>query len=76
MGAIREQLAAGQLNAITIAIYTIFSAALAMAGGAAAGVKLAGKDLGNELAASMGAMFGPIGAVPGILLALVILTFI
>jgi hypothetical protein len=39
-------------------------------------VKLAGKDLGNELAASMGAMFGPIGAVPGILLALVILTFI
>ena len=40
-------------------------------GGALAGIQLAGKDLGTELAGAMGAMFGPTGAVPGILLGLI-----
>jgi hypothetical protein len=45
-------------------------------GGALAGILLAGKDLGNELAGAMGAMFGPTGAVPGVLLGLIILALL
>lgn len=44
---------------------------LSMAGGA-----LAGKDLGNELAAMMGAMFGPTAAVPAVLVGLIVLALI
>jgi hypothetical protein len=40
-----------------------------------AGVVLGGKDLGNSLAASMGALYGPMAAVPGILIGLIILAF-
>jgi hypothetical protein len=40
------------------------------------GVTLAGKDLGNELAALMGGMFGPVAATPGILLGLIVLAFL
>ena len=49
---------------------------LSMAGGAVAGVRLAGKDLGNELAAMMGAMFGPTAAVPAVLVGLVVLALL
>lgn len=68
------QLAAGHLNAITVSIWMVLAFALAMAGGALAGVWLAGKDLGNELAAMMGALLGPTGAVPGVVAGLIILT--
>lgn len=71
-----QQLLSGQLTVITLLIWTVIIFALSAVGGALAAVKLAGKDLGNELAASMGAMFGPTGAVPGILLGLIILAFI
>lgn len=37
---------------------------LGIAGGAAAGVRLAGKDLGNALAAMMGGFFGPTAVAP------------
>lgn len=76
MEAIMHQLVSGQLTVLTVLIWTVIIFLLSMAGGAIAAVKLAGKDLGNELAASMGAMFGPTGAVPGILLGLIILAFI
>lgn len=59
-----------------IALWTVVAAALAMAGGAMAGMWLAGKDLGQPLAAMMGAMFGPVAAVPGILLGLIILSLL
>ena len=49
---------------------------LSMAGGALAAIRLAGKDLGNELAALMGAMFGPTAAVPGVLVGLVVLALL
>ena len=44
--------------------------------GAAGGLKIGAADLGKEMAASMGAFFGPIAAVPGVLIALIILKFI
>lgn len=70
------QLAAGHITWATGLVWVVAAFLSALAGGAVAGVKLAGKNLGNELAALMGAMFGPAGAVPAVLLALILLKFI
>ncbi|MBI3343891.1 MAG: hypothetical protein HY028_03340 [Gammaproteobacteria bacterium] len=70
------QLAAGHITWSTGLVWIMASFLIALLGGAAAGVKLAGKSLGDELAALMGAMFGPTGAVPAILLGLILLKFI
>lgn len=71
-----EQLVSGHLSVVTIVIWTVLALILSVAGGAAAGLKLAGESLGNELAALMGGMFGPTGAVPGILVGLVVLALV
>lgn len=68
-----EIFAPGPLHLGSVIVWTVIALLLAAAGGAVMGMKLAGKDLGNALAAMLGAMFGPAGAVPGILLALIIL---
>lgn len=73
MTALWQELAGGQLTVVTIVIWTCCAFLAATVGGALAGIRLAGKDLGRDLAALMGAMFGPTGAVPGILLGLIIL---
>ena len=44
--------------------------------GAIGGLKIGAADIGKEMAASMGAFFGPLAAVPGVLLALIILKLI
>jgi len=72
-GTIGHDLASGRLTVLTIVVWTILAFVTATIGGAIAGMWLAGKDLGNDLAAIMGAMFGPTAAVPAILLALVVL---
>ena len=64
------------LSVVSIVLWSLFAAILAIVGGALAGMKLAGKDFGNALAAMMGAMFGPVAVVPGVLLGLIILKFI
>jgi hypothetical protein len=69
-------LASGRLTAITITLWMVLSIVLSIAGGAVAGLILARKDLGASLAALMGAMYGPVAAVPGILAALIVLAFI
>ena len=66
----------GYLSIVSIVLWSLFAAVLAIVGGALAGIKLAGKDFGNVLAAMMGAMFGPVAVVPGVLLGLIILKFI
>jgi hypothetical protein len=71
-----QQLAGGRLTAITIPVWTLLSVVLSIAAGALAGMQLAGKDLGNSLAALMGAMYGPVAAVPGILVGLIVLAFV
>jgi hypothetical protein len=73
VSALWHDLASGRLTVVTIVVWTFCGFVVATAGGALSGIRLAGKDLGNELAAMMGAMFGPTGAVPGILLGLIIL---
>lgn len=74
MQSIFQQLAGGQLGISTIVLWTLITALLAMAGGALAAVKLAGKDLGNPLAALMGVLFGPVAAVPAVLVGLIVLS--
>ena len=45
-------------------------------GGAIGGIIVGGKHLGNELAAMLGGFYGPMAAVPGVILALIILVII
>jgi hypothetical protein len=48
---------------------------LALVAGAASGVKIGAEALGKELAAMMGAFYGPTAALPAVLLGLLILYF-
>ena len=52
------------------------AAVLAMIGGAAAGITLGGKDLGNALAAMMGAFYGPAAVLPAAVVGLIILAWL
>jgi hypothetical protein len=70
------QLGAGQLTPVTALLWLLIAGLVAMAGGAVAGIRLAGKDLGTELAAMMGAMFGPTAALPAVLAGLVVLAMV
>jgi hypothetical protein len=70
-----QQLASGALTPVTILSWTLVSLLLAVAGGAAGAVRLAGKDLGPQLAMLMGALFGPVATVPAVLLGLLVLRF-
>lgn len=64
------------LSALSILSWTVVAILLSLAAGAISGMALAGKDLGNNLAAMMGAMFGPVAAVPGILIGLIVLAIL
>jgi hypothetical protein len=76
MESFAHSLASGEINPLTGLVWIVVTAVVAACAGAGSAVKLAGKDIGNELAAMMGGIFGPIAAVPGILLGLIILKFI
>ncbi len=69
-------LLSGRLTALTILVWTMLSILLSIGAGALAGMVLAGKDLGNNLAAMFGALYGPLAAVPGVLLGLLVLAFV
>ena len=69
-------LAAGDINLVTGLVWLVLAAALSVIGGAIGGVLVAGKDLGNQLAAMIGGLFGPAGVIPAVLIGLVILRFI
>jgi hypothetical protein len=71
-----QQLSSGQLTVITVLLWTVLTLLLSLCGGALAGVVLAGKDLGNGLAATMGALFGPVAATPAVLVALALLAWL
>jgi hypothetical protein len=44
----------------------------ALGGGAVGGILVGGKDLGNELAAMMGACYGPLAGFVGVLVAFIL----
>ncbi|MEH2249436.1 hypothetical protein [Nostoc sp.] len=66
-------LADGDLNIATEFVWVIIATALSMVGGAIGGMLLAGKDIGYQFSAMLGALFAPAGVIPAIILGLVVL---
>ncbi len=64
------------LSTASIALSILAGLICALLGGAAMGIRLAGKDLGNEMAGLMGALYGTTHAIPVLIIGLVILYFI
>jgi hypothetical protein len=71
-----QDLGSDRVTVFTGIVWMIVAIALSIGAGAFAGLRLGGKDLGSGLAAAMGALYGPMAAVPGILLGLIILSFV
>ncbi len=68
-------LANGELNIVTEFAWILIAATLSMVGGAIGAILLAGKDIGYQLSAMLGALFGPAGIIPGILLGFLVLNY-
>lgn len=66
-------LMAGDLNLTTGFVWFLVTAAISMIGGAIGGMMLAGRDIGYQFSALLGGLFGPAGAIPGVVLALIVL---
>ena len=66
-------LSSADITLMTCLVGSITALIFGAIGGAIGGIIIGGKDLGNDLAALMGSMFGPVSAVPGVFIALIIL---
>jgi hypothetical protein len=66
----------GDLSIISAAIALFVGMAASLAGGALGGVAVGGKALGNELAALMGAFYGPLAGATGIVIGLIVLALL
>ncbi len=71
-----HSLVANDINLITGLVWVAIAAAFSIVGGAIGGVLLAGKDLGYQLAAMIGGLFGPVGVLPAVVLGLLVLKFV
>ncbi|MEH2014812.1 hypothetical protein [Nostoc sp.] len=69
-------LADGDLNIATEFVWVIIATALSMVGGAIGGMLLAGKDIGYQFSAMLGALFAPAGVIPAIILGLAALNLL
>lgn len=69
-------LANGDLNIATEFVWLVIATALSMVGGAIGGMLLAGKDIGYQFSAMLGALFAPAGVIPAILLGLAVLNLL
>ncbi|MFS0513906.1 hypothetical protein ACEYW6_04160 [Nostoc sp. UIC 10607] len=69
-------LADGELNIATEFVWLIIATALSMVGGAIGGMLLAGKDIGYQFSAMLGALLAPAGGIPAILLGLAALNLL
>lgn len=66
-------LVAGDLNFITGLAWLAIAGTFSIVGGAIGGILIGGKDLGYQLAAMIGGLFGPAAVLPAVLLGLLIL---
>jgi len=64
---------AGEINLVTGIVWLGIAIGFSILGGAIGGILLAGKDLGNRLAAMIGGLFGPAAIIPATVLGLIIL---
>ncbi len=71
-----ESLVQGEITFGSGAILLVLALVSGALGGAIGGIIVGGKALGNELAAMMGAFFGPIASISGVAAALVILALL
>ena len=65
----------GDINLITGIIWLLIAIAISMIGGAISGMIIAGEEIGYQLSAMLGGLFAPAGAIPAIILGLLILSF-
>ncbi|MBE9199917.1 MULTISPECIES: hypothetical protein [unclassified Nodularia (in: cyanobacteria)] len=66
-------LATGELNIATEFAWILIATALSMVGGAVGAMLLAGKDIGYQFSATLGALFGPAGVIPGLFIGFALL---
>lgn len=64
------------MTVLTLLGLFLLALVLALAAGAASGLKIGAEALGKELAAMMGAFYGPTAVLPAALVGLVILYFV
>ena len=69
-------LVAGEITLMTGIFWLFIAAIISMIAGAIGGIILAGKDIGYELAAILGSLFGPAGVVPVAAIGLVVLKLV
>jgi len=74
MEVLLTSLAGGELNLITELIWIFIATVLSMIGGALGGMLLAGRDLGYEFSAILGALLGPAGVIPAMVLSFALLS--
>ncbi len=66
-------LGAGEISLTTGLIWLLLALVVGAISGSLSAMKLGGADIGNQLALMIGSVFGPLAAVPGILVGLIIL---
>ncbi|WP_341525240.1 hypothetical protein WKK05_21885 [Nostoc sp. UHCC 0302] len=76
VSAFLTSLVAGEINIATGFVWLVIATVLSMVGGAIGGMLLAGKDIGYQFSAMLGALFAPAGVIPAVLLGLVVLNFL
>ena len=64
------------MTAMSLIGLTLLALLLALIGGAASGLRIGADALGKELAAMMGAFFGPTAVLPAIVVGLLLLYFV
>jgi hypothetical protein len=76
MDSIINDFAAGNITWPTGIIWYVIALIIGAAAGAVGGMIIGAEHMGKELAAMMGAFFGPIAAAPGVAVAAIVLAFI
>lgn len=71
-----SSLMTGEISWLTALFWLAVATAISIIGGAIGGILLAGKDLGYQLAAMIGGLFGPAGVIPAVLIGLAVLKFV
>ncbi|HAC63822.1 MAG TPA: hypothetical protein DCF68_09855 [Cyanothece sp. UBA12306] len=66
----------GEITLLTGLFWLMIAGIISMISGAIGGIILAGKDLGYQLAAMLGSLFGPAGVLPVAAIGLVVLKFV
>ncbi|ACK65318.1 conserved hypothetical protein [Rippkaea orientalis PCC 8801] len=71
-----SSLMTGEITLLTGLFWLMIATIISMIGGAVGGILLAGKELGYELAATMGSLFGPAGVIPVAAIGLIVLKLV